>query len=153
MYAGVLGMLTISFLIVTMVIIRQLGGAAWGFMAYISLLLLATGGLSLAYTQKRKGHISLGIILDRLSPKFRVFLSPLWWLSGILILIVILMKWIPRINIYFKTGQYVPGSIPMPVWPFWTAFAVGVTFLLIWVIVHFTQSIKEIIKMFHKKSG
>ena len=142
LYGGLVGIVTLGLIIVTMVLIRQFGGSAWGFIELVKLQLLASGGLTLAFTQRAKQHVALDILIHRWSKRARERLAIIYWLGGIFVAALLLLQFTKATYEFWRAGEYWTGFTKIPLWPYYTIFTIGVVLFLLFLIHHFVQSIK-----------
>jgi C4-dicarboxylate transporter, DctM subunit len=101
-----------------------------------SLLLSAVAYLGISFVQSNRGHITMDVLLTRLSKNNQLtvqFLADVMFL-----LIAVLITWQMGIQAWnaFITGDYFYGLIRFPIWPTKTAITLGMGLLSLRLICH-----------------
>lgn len=113
----------------------------------VGILLVIAASTGLGYCALIKGHVRIGIIMDRFSPRgqaaFDIFAYILCIAaSGII-------SWQASLRMYTYIFKQLGGRtaiLAMPIWPFMLVMVIGFVWLTVILIIHLVTSIKEVSK-------
>jgi TRAP-type C4-dicarboxylate transport system permease small subunit len=129
--------------IVLSVILRILNQPLLGDYIIVELLMVILVMTGLSYTQELKGHISIGLLVDKFSKRKQEIMNIIGYFLTVLLCIftciVNLLIGIKRFE-----DQLLLQIINIPIYPF--IFVVSIGFF-VWGIVAFTQLVKSIAKL------
>ena len=108
------------------VVARKLGSPITGAIEVTEFLMVPLVFLALAYVQSQKGHIRVGIVIERIKrPVLRKGLEILALIVGIGIFAVLFWYALEKTIDLYKVGEYSIGLIHFPLWPAWATIPVG----------------------------
>lgn len=100
---------------------------------------------SLGYTQRMRGHIAIGLLVDRFPPKIQALTDALMYLlSAVLILFMSWQLWVYAGSL--RDSNSVTGDLSIPVFTFvWIAVFGSLQFALMF-LVDFIKSLQRVVK-------
>ncbi|MGJ9385029.1 TRAP transporter small permease subunit [Salipaludibacillus sp. CF4.18] len=98
--------------------------------------------LSLGYTQQKKGHISVGVFIDKLSVRAQAVVDGITYI--IILVLLVLMTW-QTYSYANQVSSSVTGDLKLPVSIFVLVSAVGILFYALTVIVDFLKAIQKVV--------
>ena len=140
-FASALGLMVMTGLVVTDVILRRLFNAPLIFADEVAGYLLAwVTLLSVGYTLKEGGHIQVMIIIQRLSPRGLAVLKILWCLISIFYTVLLLVMTGQLAWESYQLGAFSPTPSQLPMFPFQMIMPIGCVLLLLQLIVELVQA-------------
>lgn len=106
------------------------------------LLMVGSVFLGIAYTEARREHVAVDLLIRRLSPRKAAITQLLGLLIVIATLIWMIVVTASRAWVSVETGEFRFGLVKIPVWPGRVAIAVGLITLLLELIVRLVHTIK-----------
>lgn len=100
---------------------------------------------SIAYTQVNKGHISIDIIISRLSPMKKVIMDTIMYF--ICLILAILLTW--QLGVHAKrlwVGGNVSGVLEIPYYPFVILITFGSALFCLVLIFDFLHSLAKVLR-------
>ncbi|MBP1971236.1 TRAP-type C4-dicarboxylate transport system permease small subunit [Virgibacillus natechei] len=99
--------------------------------------------LSLGYTQQKKGHISVGVIIDNLPARGQAIINVLSYL--LMLIILTLMLW-QTYEYAIRGMNTVTGDLELPVYIFVLICVVGILIFLLTVLLDLLKSLQKVVK-------
>jgi TRAP-type C4-dicarboxylate transport system permease small subunit len=123
--------MVVFFLIMTLavlgVILRLLGKPISGLTSLLELLLVAAIYFGIAYTQQRKGHISVELFLQRMKKKSQRIVNVIGLSVTVLFLGIVLVAIWKSAVASFMVREAMDGAPFFPIYPARIAMAIGVS--------------------------
>ncbi|MFC0560520.1 TRAP transporter small permease subunit [Halalkalibacter alkalisediminis] len=98
--------------------------------------------LSLGYTQQKKGHISVGVFIDKLSIRAQAIVDVITY--TIMLILLALMSW-QTYSYANQMSNSVTGDLKLPVNVFVLVCAVGILLFALTVILDFFKAIRKVV--------
>ncbi|WP_052144679.1 TRAP transporter small permease subunit [Halalkalibacter okhensis] len=98
--------------------------------------------LSLGYTQQKKGHISVGVFIDKLSVRAQAVFDVITYLIMMVLLGLMARQTVSYAN---QVSNSVTGDLKLPVSAFVLVCAVGILFFTLTVLVDFLKAIRKVV--------
>lgn len=113
----------------------------------VGILLVVTASLGLGYTALLKGHLRIGIIMDRFSPRGQAAFDIFAYILCITASAII--SWKASLRMYEYIFKELGGRTPilaMPIWPFMLVMTIGFVWLTVILIIQLISSFREVLK-------
>ena len=140
--AGVVGVMMV--ITTTDVVARRVFGEhVKGSYEFVSLLFVYVIFFGLAYAQRQDGHITIGIVYDRLSRKAR---RPIEGVTLVICLVLFsLITWYSARTAWFNllAGDTILGAMPVLTWPFRFGVPVGAGLLSLRLLTQIVRLVRR----------
>lgn len=122
------------------ILMRLVGAPLSGVITSSVFILVISLYLSFAYTQLRKGHVNVELLVLRISARPRLILLTITtFLSAVACLFLVWASW-PNALESLMTREFMHGE-PFPIYPAKLSIAVGTSFLFLQIIADFLKTI------------
>lgn len=98
--------------------------------------------LSLGYTQQKKGHISVGVLIDKLSVRAQAMFDVITYLIMMVLLGLMARQTVMYAN---QVSNSVTGDLKLPVSVFVLVCAVGIMLFALTVLVDFLKAVRKVV--------
>jgi TRAP-type C4-dicarboxylate transport system permease small subunit len=98
--------------------------------------------LSLGYTQQKKGHIAVGVLIDKLSVRVQAVFDVITYLIMMILLGLMARQTVLYAN---QVSNNVTGDLNLPVSMFVLVCAIGILFYTLTVLVDFFKAIRKVV--------
>jgi len=132
------------------IIVRSFGVATKGYYEITLLIIVALVLAGIAYTQSRKGHITLDFLTSRFSPKARGVVNSFTLFLGLVFSALFIWQLVIYTQSLYVSGSMQLGMVPLPWWPAYVVACLAFILFLIVVIAQFIQSIRQNIANFRR---
>lgn len=113
--------------------------------------MMASVFLGLALCEETSDHVSVDIVISRLSPKKSRALSIFAYISQLLISGIILYALLENTLVSYYTKEATSSGTPIPIWPVKVAMIIGYFFYSIQILLNFIKTLKIPIDLEFKK--
>lgn len=140
------GMALVSILalfITANVIMRAFDMTTYGFYEIILLMIIAFVLSGAAYTEKTRGHLRLGFIVDRFSTKAQGILRTIELVFGLGFMTIFMWRLIVHTHSLYEKGTFYRGMVNLPYWPAYLVMSISVILFVIVLLAHFIQSVRQ----------
>ena len=100
---------------------------------------------AIAYTQVRKGHISIDVVVSRFSPRAQAIIDSITYFFSLGLFSLVTWQSAVHANRLFEAHQ-VSGVLSLPIYPFVIAVAVGSLLFCLVLLVDFLRSLAKAVK-------
>ena len=100
---------------------------------------------AIAYTQVRKGHISIDVVVSRFSPRAQAIIDSITYFFSLGLFSLVTWQSAVHANRLFE-GHNVSGVLSLPIFPFVIAVAVGSLLFCLVLLVDFLRSLAKAVK-------
>ncbi len=97
----------------------------------------------IAYTQVKKGHVGITIIVDRLSEKNQAVIESVGYFLGLVLFSILAWQNIVKANL-MRMGGATTASIEIPTYPFFLVIAFGSLLMCLVLLLEFSDSISRV---------
>lgn len=122
---------------------RRFGVSTFGATELVRLAMIPAACAGIAYVQSLKGHVRVDFIVTRLPKKVQFGLECMAWFLALAVCGIIGWQFGLTTRDYIVVGDYYPGVINFVWWPWFLVATLGFLFLIIWLLTHFIQSIRQ----------
>jgi len=116
-----------------------------------TLLIIMCVYLGIAFTQTRKKHISVTIIISRLPNLPKLILNNLILLFSLCFLTCFCYKSFNEAYRSFLIGEYVDGTVHFSVWPAKFVIAFGLALMSLQILIDLIRGVSDLIDSFKRK--
>lgn len=103
--------------------------------------------LSLGYTQIKKGHISIGVLVDRFPLKIQAFVDVITYFV-ILIMLILMTQ---QTFIYAeRSSANVTGELGIPVYLFINIGGIGISLFALAILLDFVKAVQRVVSKNHE---
>lgn len=100
---------------------------------------------AIAYTQVRKGHISIDVVVSRFSPRAQAIIASITYFFSLGLFSLVTWQSAVHANRLFE-GHNVSGVLSVPIYPFVIAVAVGSLLFCLVLLADFLKSLAKAVK-------
>jgi len=100
---------------------------------------------SVGYTQIRRGHISIDVIVSRFSPRTQAIIDSITYLFSLGLFSLVTWQSAVHANRLFE-GHNVSGILSLPIYPFLIAVAFGSLLFCVVMLVDLLSSLAKVVK-------
>jgi len=108
--------------------------------------------LSVAYTLRSKGHISIDIVLRRLSKRVNAILEAITAFLSLLITCFLVERGIDWFLYAFSSHMYSMGPMHTLMWPIFLVVPIGLTMLALELLLYFYRTVVQAVRGERAKS-
>ena len=98
-----------------------------------------------AYTQTRKGHVSIDILVSRFGPRVQLVISSVTYLFSIILFSTISWRTLVAGQATMRSGL-ITGMLPIPVYPLYYILVAGFILLSLVLVVDFVELLTRGVK-------
>ncbi|MFC1912682.1 TRAP transporter small permease subunit [Chloroflexota bacterium] len=109
--------------------------------------------LSLAWTQRQKGHVRVTAILSRFSENKQSALNLWAWGISLIMCVALAIAAVMQATVSIEIGEFLWGIIQFPIWPARIVIAGGLILLCIQFLVDIAAELHQIFRRRHSQSG
>ena len=140
---GIMMLLSVADVIGRYFFLKPIEGTA----ELVGIMLVIAASMGLGYCALIKGHIRIGVIFDRFSPRGQAIIDIFAYLIGITASVIIVWQGSIRMWDYmFKELGGITDIVGIPYWPFMFLMVFGFFWLVVILLIFVYLSIKEVIK-------
>jgi TRAP-type C4-dicarboxylate transport system permease small subunit len=122
---------------------RYSGAPIKGFTEYVTLIFVLAIMFAVSYAQRRWEHLSLGIVLDRMSREHRRIVLCVLLSLGIFICIQLTWSGVVKTVWAYQTGDELLGAVAVTTWWSRLGIPIGISIACVRLVVQLVQVIRR----------
>jgi TRAP-type C4-dicarboxylate transport system permease small subunit len=122
---------------------RYAGMPIKGFTEYVTLIFVLAIMFAVSYAQRRWEHLSLGIVMDRLSPEHRRPVLLVLLSFGIFICVLLTWSGLVKTIWAYQTGDELLGAVAVTTWWSRLGIPIGISIACVRLVVQLVQVVRR----------